>query len=372
MKKQFYLIACVAAMLLGSCQSKKAETTTEYNKLTKVADQLYEVTMDDYCDTIPNCMAAAATQDFGCSAVRNGNFYGRNLDFFISNIAEIVVHTTAKDGRHASLGVCRLNQCTGPDLEAGVSDEMMNILPWGAFDGINDAGLFCNVNVVPWQDGGEPNTGTNPGMPDVQNAFLVRALLDNCATVDEAIAFVNSHNMIGTKLDTWNLHFMIGDPEKTVVLEFIDNKAVFTEQNILTNFYVSLLPEYTPHADGIERYEILKEHYAEGGESMEGMWNLLRRVRFSQAYDPATTPFWKSEYYEGMPYTINTPLDSILADENVQTGFTNFKHFLETGEFTREMGLWYTEHNSTYDIANRKLWVTILEDYDHRYEFSLE
>ncbi len=372
MKKQFYLIACLATILLCSCQSKKNEATTEYNQPTKVADCLYEITMDDYCDTVPNSMVGIAIQDFGCSAVRNGNFYGRNLDFFISEIAEFVLHTTAKEGRHASLGVCRLSQYTGAEVEAGIPADMMNVLPWGTVDGINDAGFFCNVNVVSWQDGGVTNTGTNPGMPDVQNVFLVRALLDNCATVDDAIAFINSHNMIGTKMGGWNLHYMIGDPEKTVVLEFIDNKAVFTEQNILTNFYVSHLPQYTPHADGIERYKILKEHYAEGGESMQGMWDLLHRVRFSRAYDPETKPFWKSEFYEGTPFTINTPLDTILADKNVQRDFANFKHYKETGEYTPEMGLWYTEHNSTYDIQNRKLWVTVREDYDHHYEFSLE
>ena len=35
------------------------------------------------------------------------------------------------------------------------------------------------------------------------------------------------------------------------------------------------------------------------------------------------------------------------------------------------MGLWYTEHNSTYDIKARKLWVTVHELYDNKYEFEL-
>lgn len=370
MKKNLFILATVVAALFSSCQTKTSEEATA-GKLTKVADYLYEITVDDYCDTIPNCLVSLVGKDFGCSAVRNGNFYGRNLDFFVSEIAEIVVHTTAKEGRHASVGVGRLNQCTGEELEAGISPEQMNILPWGMFDGINDAGLFCNVNVTPAEDAGAPNIGTNPGKPELSSAFMVRALLDNCATVDEAIQFINDHNITSKEVGGWYFHFMIGDPEKTVVLELIDNKAVIKEQNIMTNFYVNLLPDLTPHADGIERYNILKENYAEGGESMEGMWNLLKRVRFSQAYDPETKPFWKSEFYEGLPYTIDTPLETILADSVVQLNILNFKSYRETGKYTPEMGLWYTEHNSTYDIKARKLWVTVHELYDNKYEFEL-
>lgn len=369
MKKNFYLIIALAIAVLTSCQKK--QESPALGDLTKIADYLYEITVDEYCDTIPNQRASLVGKDFGCSAVRNGNYYGRNLDFFVSEIAEIVVHTTAKEGRHASVGVGRLNQETGEELEAGITADQMSILPWGMFDGINDAGLFCNVNVTPAEDAGEPNTGTNPGKPDLCSAFIVRALLDNCASVEEAVEYINCHNVFSKEVGGFYFHFMIGDPEKTVVLEFIDNKAVFKEQIIMTNFYVNLLPDFTPHADGIERYDILMANYAEGGESMEGMWNLLKRVRFSQAYDPETTPFWKSEYYEGMPYTIDTPLDSILANEKVQQGFKDFKNYLETGEYTPEMGLWYTEHNSTYDIAGRKLWVTVHEKYDNKYEFKL-
>lgn len=331
---------------------------------------LFEITVDDYCDTVPNSLLDDVTTDFGCSAVRNGNFYGRNLDFFINEAAEIIIRTTAKEGRHASIGVGRLMTMTDKDLEKGITPEMQNILPWGLFDGINDAGLFCNMNVVPTEESKVPHTSPEPSMPEVNCVFLVRALLDNCATVDEAIEFVNSHNVTGMNKGGFDLHFMIGDPEKNVVLEYIDNKAVVKEQTIMTNFLVNL-PEPTPKADGIERYNILKENYAEGGESMEGMWNLMKRVRYSQAYDPEVKPFWKSEYLQGKPFTTATPQDSILADADIQKSQANFRHFKETGEYTPEMKLWFTTHNSVYDIKARKLRVTIRENYDKYYDFEL-
>lgn len=365
MKTVFKTFALAALVMLGACKQSTIPQPT------KIADYLFEISVDDYAPEAPSNLLGEALSDFGCSAVRNGNYYGRNLDFFVSEISEFIVRTSAKDGRHASIGVARLNHMTDTEVEAGLSEEALAILPWGMFDGINDAGLFCNMNVTPAADAGIPHTSPDPSKPELSCVFLVRALLDNCGTVDDAVEFVNSHNITGMNAGGWDLHFMIGDPNKNVVLEFIDNKAVIKEQYIMTNFFVNLLPEYTPHADGIERYDILKEHYAEGGESMQGMWDLMKRVQFSQAYDPATEPFWKSEFYEGTAYTIESSLDEILADESIQKSLADFKHYKETGEYTPEMGLWYTTHTSVYDIANKTLWVTVHEDYAQRYEFSL-
>lgn len=356
------ILCVVAAVALCACKPSVQQPV-------KVADYLFEVTVDDYSSEAPNNLTSAATREFGCSAVRNGNYYGRNLDFFISEAAEFVVRTPAKEGRHAVLGIARLFQMTDAEIEAGLTPEQFALIPWGMFDGINDAGLICNMNVTPAEDSGIPHTSPNPGAPDINCIFLVRALLDNCATIEEAKTFVATHNIIGVNMGGFDLHFMIADPENTVVLEFIDNQAVYTETNIMTNFLVATLPEYTPHADGVERYDILKANYAEG-ETMEGMWNLLRRVRFSQAYDPTTEPFWVSENFTE-PFNIQTPEAEVIASEKVQTDIANFKHFAETGEYSADMHLWFTVHNSTYDIANRTLWVTIRENYDHHYEFKL-
>lgn len=359
--KKISILCILASFALVACKPSVEQPV-------KVADYLFEVTVEDYSSEAPNDLIGLATSEFNCSAVRNGNFYGRNLDFFISEISELVLRTPAKNGRHATLGVTRLLHMTDAEIEAGVTKEQLAVLPWSVFDGINDAGLICNMNVVPSSDSGIPHTSPNPGMPDINCVFLVRAILDNCATVQEAKEFVESHNVIGMDKGGFDLHFMIADPQTTVVLEYIDNKAVFTETNIMTNFLVGV-PEYTPHADGIERYDILKANYEESN-TMEGMWNLLRRVRFSQAYDPAVEPFWKSEY-TSEPFDINTPLEEILASPKAQADIANFKHFKETGEYSSDMHLWFTVHNSTYDIENKTLWLTIREDYEHRYEFKM-
>lgn len=40
-------------------------------------------------------------------------------------------------------------------------------------------------------------------------------------------------------------------------------------------------------------------------------------------------------------------------------------------ELLTDDGLWFTSHNSTYDIANKTLWVTIREKYEKHYDFKL-
>lgn len=365
MKKILMCALISGAMLLSSCAPKVPQPV-------KIAPYIWEMTVENYEYDCPNYLKEHVGTEFNCSAVRNGNFYGRNLDFFISEVAEVVVHTPAKDGRHATIGVARSFLKTDEDIAKGMTEKEIATLPWGVFDGINDAGLFCNMNVTPASDSGIPHTSPNPGMPEIYTPFLVRALLDNCATVEEAIEYVNCHDVTGMILGGFDLHFMIGDPEKTVVLEYVDNKAVFTECNIMTNFLVCKLPELTPHADGVERYEILTEHYDEGA-TMEGMWNLLKRVHFTQAYDPTVEPFWKSEFYteESGRTVSNGTVEETLADPAVQADVANMKHYKETGEYDASMHLWFTTHNSTYDIANKVLWLTIREQYEQRYEFKL-
>ena len=365
----------MAAALLCSCNASTQSNGQDQAKQdvaqpTKLAPYLFEITLDEYADSVPKDALEKATVEFGCSAVRNGNYYGRNLDFFVSEVSEFIVRTTAKEGRHASLGVARLFQMTDKEIEAGLTKEMIDLIPWGMFDGINDAGLVCNMNVVPVEDAGELHTSPNPGKPEINCTFLVRALLDKCATVDEAVEFINNHDVTGMNKGGFDLHFMIADPEKTVVVEYIDNKAVIKEQNIMTNFFVNR-DKLAPKSDGVERYDILKANYAEGGESMEGMWNLLKRVRYSLSYDTDVKPFWKTEYLGNSNYTIDTPVDSILADASYQEAFKNFKHYKETGEYKPEWKLWFTTHNSVYDIKEHKLWVTIRENYDKHYEFAL-
>ena len=69
----------------------------------KLADYLYSI---EYADYVPDLTTGDhVKQGFACSAVRNGNFYGRNLDLDYSNVPEFVIKIAAKEGRYASIGM---------------------------------------------------------------------------------------------------------------------------------------------------------------------------------------------------------------------------------------------------------------------------
>ena len=57
-----------------------------------------------------------------------------------------------------------------------------------------------------------------------------------------------------------------------------------TGQTVAEKVYEGF-PILISHACGVERYAILKEHYAEGKESAEGMAHLMERVKYTQTYE---------------------------------------------------------------------------------------
>ena len=171
-----------------------------------------------------------------------------------------------------------------------------------------------------------------------------------------------------------NINEMIADPEKTYVVEFIDNKLVAEEKTgnkqIMTNFYVNL-PELTEHADGTERYAILQENYDEGS-TLVGMRDLMARVRFSNAYRYTTYPTWDSET---MPQSVLKNPDSeeyktyAAAVDAVRKDY--WIRILTDDRNPADKKFWHTTHNSVYDIEKKMIRLTVQEDYSHYYDFSL-
>ena len=170
---------------------------------------------------------------------------------------------------------------------------------------------------------------------------------------------------------------------------FVDDKPIMTnfylygfDGNTSTAFYKeddynSSETTLTKYSAGIERYDILSENYA-SSNSMEGMWNLLKMVRYTQEYDVNTDPFWCSEFFDTakIPTFDEHPMeywtkDRILAEEIPQEEIAAYEEYAATGKYDPEAGLWFTAHNSTYNIADKSLWVTIREKYEKHYEFKL-
>ena len=354
------LFIAASALLAAACA-----TPANHGELTEIAPYLYEISYSDMdearFDAVQPLDAAAA-----CSSVRCGAFHGRNLDLFYNESAEVVVHMAAGEDRFASLAVCGgIPQINAGTLAAG-SEELFERLPFLTMDGINENSVVVNVNVVPAIDHPCP-TGTNPGARRIYLGVMPRYILNHAKSARHALELLEGLDLYGGFGESFNLHLMISDPGETLIVEFIDNRIVYKagaredEGNIMTNLFSTALPELTPHSQGVERYALLKGAYASGGTE-EGMAELMKSVKYSQAYEPETDPFWYSEAYDG-DIDINTPREAVM--ESLQGYFEAYKRHERKGEF------WQTLNTSIYNIDEQTLLLFVQEDYEHSYRFSI-
>lgn len=337
-----------------------------------IAPYLHEITYSDYRED-PDNHSAGSDECFGCSSARNGNFVGRNLDLTYTNNFEVLVHMKAKEGRYESIGVACHTGLREENMLDNKYDKELELLPNHTYDGINEKGVYCNVNVVPAEDTSKL-TGTNPSAEKtVILPFIVRYILDNASSADDAIEKLKNINITG-KIMEFSAHYMICDKDKTYIVEIIDNKLVAQEktgdQQIMTNYYCNL-DTITEHASGVERYSILKENYNEGA-TFDGMFNLLQRVKYSNIYKIENQYNYKSEFM------YQSQLKRITNLEKYRDPFAEmcneYQQMIKDNDrdLGRECGYWFTMHNSTYDIVNKKLQLVVQEDYEHPYEFCLD
>lgn len=334
-----------------------------------------------------------------CSSCRNGNYYGRNYDWYYDDTATFVVHRKATQNKYASIGIVS-TLLTTDEIESGLPNEKYKYLPFQALDGINEAGVVCNINVV--EDAGlkGETTGTNPGKRTIPMICLARRILDECGTAQEAIEKIqNEWNIVAPHISDgqggtvlMELHFMIADPEHTYVVEFIHNEPVITEQNIMTNFYLSefdgntatafyksdeynpLSTTLTPHSMGLERYDIIANGL-DDVESAEDMLDLMAAAKYTTCYNLDSDPFWYSEFCGETATFGDLNIDSLPEDfYNPSTGVDSVVEYAINKYLSRKRenkhDAWQTVHNSVYDIENKKLYLRVQEE-DKVYTFKL-
>jgi len=120
--------------------------------------------------------------------------------------------------------------CGGPDKE-GFSAEMVDTIPYQCMDGMNEKGLAVSILMVDIKEGDEPTRMV------AGPSILLRRLLDDCANVDEAIAYVNNCDLAPS--DWQSCHLFVTDAAgKSVVIESRNGVVSVVETDVVTNFYV--------------------------------------------------------------------------------------------------------------------------------------
>ncbi len=264
---------------------------------------------------IPNL----ACSTFYAETPEAGYIFGRNLDNQTTDLA--VIKTSPKDG-YKSVSVVNLsflgyNESYTPDKLM----DRINTLATAYFplDGVNEKGLA--VGVLQLQ---APATAQDNGKTDVGTTLAIRAMLDKCASVDEAIELLKGFDMYAAAKGCY--HFQIADAAgKSVVVSYVDNEMVITEKEngfiAATNFYLHDVPfEY--EKQGLDRYEILEKTLAEKKSVLsanEGM-ELLKAVRIT-----GTDPDEKGRVYStqwSSVYDLTNPTLNLCADMNYDDVYT--------------------------------------------------
>lgn len=403
MKRTFLSVAVVAAAALMtiSCGDNQPERAN-----TAITDYLFGVEYDDFdfeagVKALEHFMPAAA----GCSEVRKGNFVGRNLDWYINHDASAVIKVNASEKRYASLGVIGCYTKFNQEVAAsGEFDSLYSILPMFTVDGVNENGLYVGVNVMPtgetsfdqesWESGawGHGAAFTNPASDKTYCVtYLVRTVLDNAASVAEAKELVQSINWFEPYNfphdgQSQSFHWLISDAENSVVLEFLDNVACFTEAEsltepsygtIMTNFTNKLMADQQLiqiNGIGYERWDILAGAYPETEESFEGMENLMKKVWYTTFYngDPQSDSYLTGEFASSSrpASTIYRNAEFKQSEEFARLA-ANAKRDFENPDYwhSDDTPLWYTTHTSVYNIATKELRLILHEGFDEQKEF---
>jgi len=377
------LCLLLTALMLLPVLPASAEPAREYGKIEKVGDELYEVWFDTYA---ANREMTIEAHNFiyegrapGCTAIYKDGLFLRNLDWYLQyygiNVCELVIHTTANEGRYATVGVAYNPFVTDETYDSCTEFEMAT-MPFMLVDGMNSEGLMYAHNVCPEMDGVSYTCGTRPGAEKLPFYMAGRSVLDYCATVDEAIEYLSNRNVYmndkynGTRAE---YHVLLADKERAVVLEFVNNELVVLEQSdlpyeqtFITNHYLYNGGANTGHGMGYERDEIVKAGYASVTDPKSGM-DLLRSLRYSLSYTlPLGDGFWYSEYYvsdELRDFPCTTPKDDPAFLAQIRGEIADFA---EQKDYC-----WHTNHSSVYNSADGTLLLAVRENYDKLYSFTI-
>lgn len=313
-----------------------------------------------------------------CSSVRKDNFYGRNYDWKFDNTSEFIVNVGRIGTNYTSLGVASgLTELTNEFVSSNQYSELYKIVPFMMLDGINEKRVVANINVVPTDKGKNRVMPTGESEVEICALMLVRYILDHFASATEAVEYIQEHMTIyfpvGLHEYDYEVHLMVADPEKTYVVEFVDNSAVVVEKPYITNFYLNEVTfnedgtVYTPndvpdghlptsqgiteHGSGLERFNLIVNAYEDLADK-DDMRSLMDELTYTKSY---TEQNWLTEF---------VGIDGLTVD-NTPEEFSPIvsEAFERYSERSRNTALtWQTVHSCVYDIENYKMYIIVQED----------
>ena len=222
-------------------------------------------------------------QSFACTSFQAKNadsetgwIFGRNYDFFKN--PTLVVTSIPRKG-YRSISICDLSHL-GYSLDklpkTFASKALCLASIYAPMDGINKKGLCVSIMALPkqaaWQDSGKSVVGTS---------IIMRLILDRCATVDEAIALVQSLDIRHDQKAGSGYHYLVADKDgncagiefdpqdgwKTMIVEKDEaSRYMHMTNHLLSPKYYTTEPDETvgnPHSKSWWRYETVDAFLSE-------------------------------------------------------------------------------------------------------------
>ncbi len=177
---------------------------------------------------------------FGCAAFaantpEGDSLFGRNFDYLETDA--VLVHSHPK-GAYESIGIADLavlgvGKGMSVDPDSPLGKLYMVITPYIIVDGMNEKGVGAGILELDIDETHQDN-----GNPDLLIFCAIRGILDNCASVDEALTFLASYD-IQTDLNATYHLFITDSTGRYVVVEWLENEMVVTERCCATNSVVA-------------------------------------------------------------------------------------------------------------------------------------
>ena len=151
---------------------------------------------------------------------------GRNFDF---RVAPCLVLWTHPEGNYKSISVVDHNFLTyGKKYHKFNQERTAQLLlaPYCCVDGINEKGLSIAVLQIK----AKATKQEIPSKLNITTTAMVRAVLDTCADVDEAVELFRKYNMHDSLFCCY--HYQLSDRSgRSVFIEYIDNELYVYEKN---------------------------------------------------------------------------------------------------------------------------------------------
>ncbi|HEY0447510.1 carcinine hydrolase/isopenicillin-N N-acyltransferase family protein [Actinophytocola sp.] len=266
--------AVVGTLALAGCQSEAAPAPPPAGWAGRDSSLATLERLDDHplwtmryaggYDRLKDVATPPPATPFGCSLFAANGLFARNFDWDPN--PAMLLFTEPPDG-YASVSMVDLSYLGVTDPAAdGARLADAPLLP---FDGLNAKGLAIGLAAVP-----DAQAGSRPGRPTVGGVRIIRLVLDQAATVEEAVAIFEEHNVDFAGGPP--LHYLVADATgRSVVVEFVDGKVSALPTRTAVNFTMAGSDEASRQADS--RYRTANGGLG-GARDWRGALDLLGEV----------------------------------------------------------------------------------------------